>query len=340
MKLSRSQFCIACKYFTILTFSIFQVSCFAQGMTKTSDNKAAIYYVATNGSDFNSGSIDEPFATLPKAISLINPGGLIYVRGGTYRPDEAFYFKRINGLPDQMIRVFAYPGEKPIFDFSLDPDPHAGWVLHESSYWHIKGLGLYWTHDEGMVIRNSSSHNIIENMEFAFNEQNGFSVLSFSTNNLLLNNISHHNYDPDDHGEDADGYVIGTDAIDTILRGNIAHSNSDDGFDLWESINTTLERNIAYKNGFDLWGEGDQFNGDGSAFKLGRGLGGHTLIGNIGWGNANSGLSYNTASGPIIMYNNTMFDNPINYYFNTGCCSVASSGKSPESFVFIRCGHI
>jgi parallel beta-helix repeat protein len=214
-----------------------------------------------------------------------------------------------------MIRVFAYPGEKPIFDFSLDPDPHAGWVLYESSYWHIKGLGLHKTHDEGMVIRNSSSHNIIENMEFAFNEQNGFSVLSFSTNNLLLNNISHHNYDPDDHGEDADGYVIGTDAIDTILRGNIAHSNSDDGFDLWESINTTLERNIAYKNGFDLWGEGDQFEGDGSAFKLGRGPGGHTLIGNIGWGNANSGLSYNTASGPIIMYNNTMFDNPINYYF-------------------------
>ena len=275
----------------------------------------ADFYVATNGNDSNPGTIEEPFATLPQAISLVMPGELIYVRGGMYTPALGFWFENINGLEGQMIRVFSYPDEKPIFDFSSDDDPHAGWTQNNSSYWHVKGLGIHKTHDVGMSLENSSSNNIIESMEFAFNEENGFEMSSFASNNLLLNNVSHHNYDPDRFGEDADGYVVGTDAIDNILRGNIAHNNSDDGFDLWESVNTTLEGNVSYKNGFDLWGAGAEFNGDGTGYKLGRGPGGHTLIGNIGWGNAVSGASSNTASGPLFLYNNTMFDNSINYYF-------------------------
>jgi parallel beta-helix repeat protein len=275
----------------------------------------ADFYVATNGSDSNPGTIDQPFATVPHAISLVQPGELIYIRGGTYTPAESFFFSGINGLEGQMIRVFAYPGEKPIFDFSLDLDTNQGWGLYESSYWHIKGIAIYNAHDVGMRIRNNSNYNIIEDMEFAFNEENGFAVHTFSTNNLILNNVSHHNYDPDRHGEDADGYVVGTNAIDNTLRGNIAHDNSDDGFDLWESINTTLEGNVAYSNGFDLWGEGANFNGDGNGYKLGQGIGGHLLIGNIGWGNAATGATFNTASGPLILYNNTMYGQTNNYYF-------------------------
>jgi len=46
---------------------------------------AATYYVATNGSDSNSGtSVSSPFKTMQHAADLTNPGDTVYVRGGTY----------------------------------------------------------------------------------------------------------------------------------------------------------------------------------------------------------------------------------------------------------------
>ena len=44
----------------------------------------ATYYVATNGSDSNAGTLAAPLATIQKAVSLVSAGGTIAVRGGTY----------------------------------------------------------------------------------------------------------------------------------------------------------------------------------------------------------------------------------------------------------------
>ena len=50
---------------------------------------ATNYFVATNGSDSNSGTIDKPFATLDKAQSKVMAGDTVYIRQGTYRVTEA-----------------------------------------------------------------------------------------------------------------------------------------------------------------------------------------------------------------------------------------------------------
>ena len=50
---------------------------------------ATNYFVATNGSDSNSGTIDKPFATLGKAQSKVMAGDTVYIRQGTYRVTEA-----------------------------------------------------------------------------------------------------------------------------------------------------------------------------------------------------------------------------------------------------------
>ncbi len=42
------------------------------------------YYVAPNGSDSSSGSLDHPFATIQKAADLVNPGDAVIVRDGVY----------------------------------------------------------------------------------------------------------------------------------------------------------------------------------------------------------------------------------------------------------------
>lgn len=50
----------------------------------------AAFFVATDGSDTNAGSIDAPFATLAKAQEAARKagGGVINLRGGTYTISE------------------------------------------------------------------------------------------------------------------------------------------------------------------------------------------------------------------------------------------------------------
>ena len=46
---------------------------------------AVNYFIAVNGDDANSGTIDAPFASLAKAQSLVTPGDTVFIRGGTYK---------------------------------------------------------------------------------------------------------------------------------------------------------------------------------------------------------------------------------------------------------------
>ena len=50
---------------------------------------ATNYFVATNGSDTNSGTIEKPFATLRKAQSKVVAGDTVYIRRGTYKITES-----------------------------------------------------------------------------------------------------------------------------------------------------------------------------------------------------------------------------------------------------------
>lgn len=83
---------------------------------------SAALYVATNGSDSNSGSEAQPFATVAKAKeairamnasnSLPEGGVTVYLRGGTYYMDEGMTFTaEDSGREGSNITYTAYPGE-------------------------------------------------------------------------------------------------------------------------------------------------------------------------------------------------------------------------------------
>lgn len=66
---------------------------------------ATNFYVATTGNDnTGNGSINQPFATLPRAIEEANPGDIIELRGGFYISHEI----RIN---KNNLTIRSYPGE-------------------------------------------------------------------------------------------------------------------------------------------------------------------------------------------------------------------------------------
>jgi hypothetical protein len=72
------------------------------------------YYLATNGSDSNSGTKSRPWKSIYNAINRMTKGGILYVRGGTY----SYSGENIIGArrtSTTRITITNYPGESPVF---------------------------------------------------------------------------------------------------------------------------------------------------------------------------------------------------------------------------------
>ena len=111
-----------------ISLLLFFIGCFLFSLSATN------YFVATNGSDSNSGTIDKPFATLGKAQSKVMAGDTVYIRQGTYRVTEAeimehytagsttwsrvFKMSKSGTGPDKRICYSGYKKERPVFDLS------------------------------------------------------------------------------------------------------------------------------------------------------------------------------------------------------------------------------
>src|SRR5262249_20114598 len=110
------------------------------------------------------------------------------------------------------------------------------------------------------------------------------------TNNLLLNNDSHHNGLAGTTG--GDGIGCNSQATGTVIRGNRVWRDNDDGIDLWGAANVLVEGNWAWENGLD-----DNLvktSGNGTGFKLGgdpSGDGNHTIRYNLAWNNGECGTT-------------------------------------------------
>lgn len=75
--------------------------------------KAATHYVATNGSDTNQGTIDQPFRTIKKGTAALNSGDTLYIRGGTYNEIiENWDFP--GGSPGSHTIIAGYENENPV----------------------------------------------------------------------------------------------------------------------------------------------------------------------------------------------------------------------------------
>jgi hypothetical protein len=76
-------------------------------------NTVTGYYVSPDGSDGNTGTINNPLRNINTALSKVLPGDTVFVRGGTY--GEKIVFPK-SGRLDKYITLKVYPGEKAIID--------------------------------------------------------------------------------------------------------------------------------------------------------------------------------------------------------------------------------
>ncbi len=298
----------------------------------------ATYYVATNGSDSNPGTLSQPFATWQKAFSVLNAGDIAYIRGGIYYPTGTRVWNvyagagiiEKSGTSSNPIRVFAYPGETPILDCRyITTDTERGGVsLYNCNYWHLKGLTVR------RVDQNSTPHGgfgfdfvtcnnlIIEQCVAYDNGGSGFRLVNESENNLILNCDSYNNYDYYTGGVNADGIEISfiTDRYPkrtNTIRGCRSWNNSDDGYDFFDNNGyLNVESCWAWHNGFDKGGSTP--TGDGNGFKLGTPSGSASstpqriLTNCLAWENQAGGITMEQMNGALcVLYNNTCYRNQI-----------------------------
>jgi hypothetical protein len=252
-----------------------------------------IYYVATNGHDANTGAISQPFLTIQRAQQSVTAGDTVYVRGGRYSMTEAqtAQFTGIwafitlldkSGTAGHRINYWAYPGEKPVFDYSAVKP--AGYRIHAfqvtGSWIHIRGLEVtgvqvtITTHTQSACFENQGSNNIYEMLSMHDGMAIGF-YLNKGGNNLILNCDAYNNWDSvseNKKGGNTDGFGCHPNKdnagyVNNVFRGCRAWFNSDDGYDCINAFEGTIFENCwAFYNGYST-----SFGnlGDGNGFKVG-----------------------------------------------------------------------
>jgi hypothetical protein len=99
-------------------------------------SEGEIYYVSPTGSDGNSGSQNDPWASVEYAARKGKPGDTIFVRGGTYQEGEVWLRAKFGhgGAQGKLLTIKAYPNEIPIFVNNRRP------FIIECDYIRIEGL--------------------------------------------------------------------------------------------------------------------------------------------------------------------------------------------------------
>jgi hypothetical protein len=278
---------------------------------------------ATSGGN---GTIDSPL-DLDTAIDYVQAGQKIILQDGRYVRNAKLDIKKGNdGRADAMKYLVAAPGAKPIIDF----DKRSEGVVLSGNYWHVQGIDFIRSAANTKGFTVGGSNNIVESSRFYDNGDTGLQISRtdvtesnkslWPSNNLILNCESFDNVDPSNNN--ADGFAAKlTAGAGNIFRGDIAHNNIDDGWDLYTKAGTgaigavLIEDSIAYNNGTltnNRVGDGDK-----NGFKLGgEGIRvNHIIRNSLAFGNGAYGFTNNSNPG-VIAENNIGFNNARgNLYF-------------------------
>jgi hypothetical protein len=280
-------------------------------------------FVSPDGNDNNPGTIDLPLKSIPAAVSIIQLGDTIYVRGGIYLLSDIDKISITkSGNVNSKYYLFAYNAERPILDFSsmtISSTNRA--VTLNGSHWHIKGVDIKGAGDNGMNI--SGSYNIIEFCSLYENHDTGLQLGGGASNNQIINCDSYFNSDPAQGN--ADGFApklnVGT---NNYFYGCRAWQNSDDGWDGYlrpsNDVSTILINCWCFSNGY--LSDGSPSSGNGNGYKMGGSdnkdlMHNFTLKNCVAFDNRVKGFDQNNNKGSMILYNCTGYRNGTNYSITT-----------------------
>ncbi|MGF1450747.1 MAG: right-handed parallel beta-helix repeat-containing protein [Opitutales bacterium] len=135
----------------------------------SSNAMAATYYVATNGDNSNSGTINSPWATPHYGVNQLSAGDTLYIRGGTYNMPSTLEIP-VSGTAGAWVTVAGYQNEMPVLDFSVLTGGD-GIVIRQQDYVRLEGVrveqvgesGLSGNLMRGIYINRSNNIDILYN---------------------------------------------------------------------------------------------------------------------------------------------------------------------------------
>jgi hypothetical protein len=313
------------------------------------------YYVAPGGSDSAAGTQAAPWASFAHAQAVAQAGDTVFFRGGTYAYTHAnsscasktasvdAITVNKSGTSGNLINYDAYPGERPVFDFSgVRDDCRIRGLNVTGSYVHLKGLEVTGVRQNNNLNHESwgiwitGSNNTFEQLNLHNNMGPGLFIKD-GGGNLVLNTDSHDNYDPyssDGAGQNADGFGahISANHPGNVFRGDRAWWNSDDGYDLINAFSSvTIEDSWSWRNGYLPETTTPAPSGNGNGFKAG-GYGGvyvsngvkHTVRDCVAFDNSASGFYANHHTVADDFFNDTGYANHPDF----NMLGVSSSGAA------------
>lgn len=282
--------------------------------------KAQIF-VSPSGDDSNPGTFELPLNTIPAAITKVQAGDTIYLRGGIYSISAKISLSK-DGAENNLYHLFAYSEERPILDFSSMPVNSSNRGISLSGdYWFIYGIDIKGAGDNGMYV--SGSFNRIEYCSFYENNDTGLQLGGGASNNKIINCDSYFNADPSQGN--ADGFAPKLDVgTNNYFYGCRAWQNSDDGWDGYmrgsNDVSTTIENCWCFMNGYLK--NGSSSTGNGNGYKMGGSddktlMHNFTLINSIAFDNRVKGFDQNNNKGSMTIYNGSAYRNGTNYSIST-----------------------
>ena len=282
--------------------------------------EAKSLYVAKNGVDTNTGTIDSPFLTIGKGINSMVAGDTLFIRGGVYALSTTISISK-SGTAGAKYYIVAFPGERPVLDFSTQTSSDG--LKLNGQYWHVYGLEIRNSAHNGIAV--NGSNNTVEFCSIHDNRNTGLQLGNGASNNKIINCDSFFNYDPPSGGN-ADGFAPKLDVgTGNYFYGCRAWQNSDDGWDGYmrpaDNVFTTIENCWAFMNGY-LRDNSQIVTGNGNGFKMGGGdttnkdslRHNATLIRCLAFDNRVKGFDQNNNRGTMIILNGTAYRNGAENY--------------------------
>ena len=288
------------------------------------------WYVSPSGNDSSPGTLALPFATLGKAVSVVQAGQTIYLRGGTYLPNATINITT-SGTASNRINLLAYPGEQPYLNFTNQPVSTANrGILFKTNanYWTVKGLEVGYAGDNGIKVEGS--HHRFEQCLFHNNGDTGLQIGFGHTNSNpggllaayveVVNCDAWQNFDVAGNGGNADGFAAKMHCGQGIIfTGCRAWENSDDGWDLFETDYSVIISNCWTWKSAMIGGQGN-----GNGFKLGgdgaggNSMGVHYVYNGVAFGCKVNNFTQNSHRDGEVIINCTAFSpgaSGYNYFF-------------------------
>lgn len=226
-----------------------------------SSSFATTYYVATTGSDANTGSSTAPWSTLQHAVETIAPGDTILVRSGSYAGCRI----RNSGTPSAPKLLAPDVGATVVVNTPGPQNSHSSLIEIENGSgsevtdWIIDGLEVVSSPHHGIDIR-ITNRITVRNCYVHHSAPSAIGTgifLAFSTQPTLENNESAFNTEH--------GIYDSNSADEPTIRGNRLHHNSEAGLHMNGDLSarcpcgTTVrdgiisfalvENNVIYENG-------------------------------------------------------------------------------------------